>query len=127
MTVTNPLSKQIFQGDGQTSSWSFSFQLPVGSTGSDVYVAIVDNNGNITFLPQVGGNYTLNLNNNSIVYPNIGGISPLPANAQALPQGWQIVIFRTEQIVQLLNFLTQGTYSAASIMAAFDFLTLICQ
>ena len=124
MTVTNPINKNIFQGDGVTTAFSFTFQLPAGSNGSDIYLFVFDNLGNLT---AITSNFTLNLGGAQINYPTVGGVAPLAPGVNALPANWQMVAVRSESIIQALNLITQGPFSAAAIMAAFDYLTMICQ
>lgn len=124
MTVANPINKNIFQGDGVTTVFSYTFQLPSGSTGSDIYLFVFDNLGVMT---PIVSNFTLNLAAATITYPNVGGVAPLGLGVNALPANWQMVAVRSESITQALNLLTQGPFPAAGIMAAFDYLTMICQ
>lgn len=124
MTVSNPSNDNIFDGDGSTVLFSFTFQLPSDSTGTDIYVYVIDSAGNITLITS---NLTLDLVNKTVTYPVTGGISPLANGINALPAGWQLGVFRIEQLTQALNMTTQGPFPAAGIMAAFDKLTLITQ
>lgn len=127
MSVSNPLSKQIYNGDGSTTVWTYTFDIAAGLAGSDVVVIIVDSDGNLTFLPATGGNYSNDTVNKQITYPVTGGISPLDPSVNALPSGWQIIICRLEHITQAVSLVTQGPFSAQTIMSMFDYLTLICQ
>lgn len=124
MTVANPINKNIFQGDGVTTAFSFTFQLPAGSTGLDIYLFAFDNLGN-TY--PITSNFTLNLAAAQINYPTVGGVAPLAPGVNQLPANWQLVAIRIESITQALNLITQGPFSAAGIMAALDYLTMICQ
>lgn len=124
MTVANTNNKTICAGDGISTIFSWTFQLPSGSTGSDIFLFLVDNLGNVN---PVTSNYALNLGQGNLTYPVTPGQAPLPNGAAAVPVGWELVIVRTETIIQALNLVTQGSFTAASIMAAFDYLTMICQ
>ena len=124
MTVTSPINKNIFSGDGITTVFSYTFQLPAGSTGTDIYLFFFDALGNMT---AITSNFTLNLNNATITYPVTPGIAPLAPAETAVPANCQLVAMRIENITQALNMVTQGPYPAAGIMAAFDMLTFICQ
>ena len=59
MPISADPNKVIIAGDGQTTDFDFGsiFDLHAGSTGSDIYVFIVDASGNITHLTS---NYTVN-------------------------------------------------------------------
>lgn len=107
-----------------TTAFSYTFQLPAGSVGSDIYLFVFDNLGNMT---AITSNFTLNLAAATINYPTVGGVAPLGAGINALPANWQLVAIRIESIIQALSLVTQGPFSAAGIMAAFDYLTMICQ
>lgn len=124
MTVANPSNENIINGDGVTTVFGYTFQLPAGSTGSDIYVYIIDNLGNITLLAS---NFTVNVTLSQITYPVTGGITPLAVGVNALPVGWSMAIYRIESLTQALNLATQGPFPAAGIMAALDLLTLIAQ
>lgn len=124
MTVTNPVNKNIFSGDGITTVFSYTFQLPASSNGSDIYLFVFDNLGVMT---PITSNFTLDLNAATITYPVTPGIAPLAPAVAALPANWQIVAMRIESLTQALNMVTQGPFPAAGIMAAFDMLTFICQ
>lgn len=124
MTVTNPVNKNIFSGDGITTVFSYTMQLPAASVGADLYLFVFDNLGNMTLITD---NFTLNLANATITYPVTPGVAPLAPADTALPANWQLVVMRIESITQALDMVTQGPFPAAGIMAAFDMLTMICQ
>ncbi len=124
MTVANPSNVNIIAGDGVTTVFGYTFQLPAASTGSDIYAYVIDNLGNVTRLTS---NYTLNLQASQITYPVTGGIAPLVAGVNALPAGWTLAIYRIESLTQALNLLTQGPFPAAGLMAALDYITFIVQ
>lgn len=124
MTVAAQNTKIIYPGDDQTTVFAIPFDLPAGSTGSDVKVAVVDNDGNITTLTS---NYTVDTSAMEVTYPVTGGTAPLAPGVNALPANWQIVIYRIEALVQDLNLVTGGAFSASAIMAALDWLTMITQ
>lgn len=124
MTVTNPVNANVFDGDDSTTVFTYTFQVPAASTGTDIYVYVIDDEGNITLLTS---NYTLDLNAATVTYPVTPGITPLDPGVTALPAGWQIAIYRIESLTQALNMTTQGPFPAAGVMAALDMLTFITQ
>jgi hypothetical protein len=124
LTVANPVNFSIFQGDAATTVFGFTFAIPVGDTGSDIYVYYIAADGTITLLTS---NLTLDLNAKTVTYPVTPGISPLSPSESAVPVGAQLAVFRIESLVQALNLTTQGPYPAAGIMAALDYLTMIAQ
>ncbi len=124
MTVTDPTNDNVLDGDGISTVFGFTFQVPSASTGTDIYVYIIDDDGAITLLTS---NYTINLSAKTVTYPVVGGITPLAVGVNALPAGWKIAIYRIESLTQAMNLVTQGPFPAAGIMAALDQLTFITQ
>lgn len=124
MSLANQNSFNVFDGDAATTVFNWTFALPVGSTGTEIVVYIIDDEGVIT---QLASNYSQDLNTNQLTYPVQSGVAPLDPGVTALPVGWQIAIYRTEPITQGLSLTTQGPFPAASIMGALDYLTMICQ
>lgn len=120
MTVANPINDNILDGDGSSYVFGFTFDVPVGSTGTDIYVYIIDDEGTITLITS---NYTLNLSAKTVTYPVTGGIPPLSPSDNFLPSGWQIAVYRIESLTQALNLVTQGPFPAAGLMAALDMAT----
>lgn len=115
ISVSVQTSFNILQGDGVTTVFGYTFQLPTGSIGADIFVYIVNAAGTATLITS---NYTLNVALSQVTYPNSG--SPLPA-------GQKIAILRIENLVQSLNFITQSGFPALAVMAGFDYLTFISQ
>lgn len=124
MGLTESATKIIYAGDGDTTSFGITMALPANSTGTDIYVYVVDDEGNITLLSS---NYTVNVQALTVTYPNTGGVSPLPPGVNAVPTGWEIVLARVEPLSQTLALTNQGIWDGPSIDAAFDKLTMIAQ
>lgn len=124
MSVSVQNSFNVLDGDGSNDVFTYTFATPLGSTGTDVLVYVIDDEDNITLLAS---NYTLDLSAKTVTYPVTAGESPLEAGIDKLPAGWQIAIYRVEDIVQDLDLTTQGPFPAAAIMAQLDYLTFVCQ
>lgn len=124
MSLSDSANKIIYAGDGATTVFGITFALPLDSTGTDVYVYVVDDEGNVTLLDS---NYSVDVNAMTVTYPTVGGVSPLDPGVNELPNGWQLVLDRTEPMSQTLQLTNQGVLDMPSIEAAFDKLTMICQ
>jgi len=124
MSLSDSTTKVIYAGDGVTTEFDITFALPTGSTGTDVYVYVVDDEGNVTLLTS---NYSVDINALTVTYPTVGGVSPLETGVNALPVGWEIVLLRSEPLSQTVQLTEQGVFSAEAIESAFDKLTMICQ
>lgn len=124
MSLTDSSNKIIYAGDGLTTVFAIPFALPSGSTGSDVYLSVVDSDGNVT---QLASNYSVDVNALTATYPLVGGVAPLGVGVNALPNGWQLVITREEPLSQTLQLINQGVLDMPSLEKALDKLTMICQ
>ena len=124
MSLTDSATKAIYAGDGQTTTFAISPTLPTGSTGTDVYVYIIDNLGVVTLLTS---NYSVDLNTLLVTYQKQGGVLQLLAGINAVPSGWEIVISRYEPLSQNLALTNNGVWDGPSIDAAFDKVTMLCQ
>ena len=124
MSLSDASNKVIYAGDGMTTTFAISPALPTGSTGTDVYVYVVDNLGVVTLLTS---NYSVDLNTLLVTYPTVGGVLPLLPGINAVPNGWELVINRYEPLCQTLALTNNGVWDGPSIDAAFDKLTMIAQ
>jgi hypothetical protein len=124
MSISDSSNKIIYAGDGHTTGFAITMPLPADSDGSDVYVYVVDNNGVVTLL---NSNYSVNVGALTVTYPTVGGVAPLGVGVNALPNGWELVLNRTEPMSQNLALTNQGIWDGPSIDAAFDKLTMIAQ
>lgn len=113
MSVPSNLNKIVYNGNGVTTSWGFTFPVILST---DIEVILTDTTG-IDGDP-LSSNYTVDVSNGTVTYPTSG--SPLPS-------GWKITIIRVEPITQLTTLSTQGAFSAANIEDALDKLTMIAQ
>lgn len=124
MSLTASSNKILYAGDDQTTVFAITFALPTGSTGSDVYVYIIDDEGAVTKLTS---NYSVDVNALTVTYPTVGGVAPLGTGVNALPNGWQIALVREEPLSQTLQLLNQGVLDMPSLEKALDKLTMIAQ
>lgn len=124
MSLSDSSNKITYAGDDVTTVFAITFALPVGSTGSDVYAYVIDDEGNVTKLTS---NYSVDVNALTLTYPTVGGVAPLDPGVNALPNGWQITLVREEPLSQTLQLLNQGVLDMPSLEKALDKLTMIAQ
>ncbi len=124
MSLSASSNKILYAGDDVTTVFAITFALPTGSTGSDVYVYIIDDEGAVTKLTS---NYSVDVNALTVTYPTVGGVAPLDTGVNALPNGWQIALVREEPLSQTLQLLNQGVLDMPSLEKALDKLTMIAQ
>ena len=124
MSLTDSSNKIIYAGDDVTTVFAITFPMPYGSTGSDVYLYVVDDVGTVT---KLSANYSVNVNALTVTYPLVGGVAPLGVGVNALPNGWQLVVIREEPLSQTLQLVNQGVLDLPSLERAFDKLTMLCQ
>ena len=124
MSLSAQTNKLIYAGDGMTTAFDITFTLPTGSTGTDIFVYVVDNVGNVTLLTS---NYTVDLNTMKVNYPTVGGIAPLGVGVNAVPVNWELVLLRSEPLSQNLSLTNNGVLDMPSLEAEFDKLTMITQ
>lgn len=113
MSVPSNLNKIVYNGNGVTTTWSYTFPIILST---DLEVILTDNTG-VDQAP-LSSNYTIDTVNSVVTYPTVG--SPLPS-------GWKLTLLRVEPITQLTTLTTQGAFSAANIERALDKLTMILQ
>lgn len=124
MSLTASSNKIIYAGDDVTTVFAITFALPSGSTGSDVFLYVIDDEGNVTKLTS---NYSVDVNALTVTYPLVGGVAPLGVGVNALPNGWQLALVREEPLSQTLQLINQGVLDLPSLEKAYDKLTMICQ
>jgi len=124
MSLTDSPNKIIYAGDDVTTGFGITMPLLPNSTGSEIYVYVVDDDGVVTLLTS---NYTVNVGALTVTYPNTGGVAPLATGVNALPTGWELVILRSEPLSQTLALTNTGVWDGPSIDKAFDKLTMITQ
>lgn len=123
MTINLASNKVIYQGDGATTTFSFSFSAP--STNS-ITVITVDQFGNQ--VTQSPGAYTVVLNPPAGTNPTpVGGTVTFPVAGSPLPVGSQIVIVRELTTTQTVSLTNQSIIYPPVIEQELDYLTMIDQ
>lgn len=118
MTITNTANRVVFQGNGATTVWPFTFIIP---SVNDIVVTLVDvASGNETPLTPVQFTAT--------GYDNpAGGSVTYPLSGSPLSAATYLVIERTLALVQDTDLVNQGGAYPADIEGALDYLTMITQ
>jgi len=113
MTIASSINKHIYQGNGATTQWPFTFKI---FDESNIQIYLTDPSGAETKLDT---GYRVDKQNGYVKYPYPSG-TPLPS-------GWKITLFRVVPIVQETDLVNQGPFFAEVIEDAIDKLTVIDQ
>lgn len=115
MTISNQVTKRIYQGDNTTRTWEIDF--PLISAG-DLKVYLTSPDGEET--PLATG-FTLNASLTALTYPTIeSGLAPLAT-------GWSITLVRATPLTQEIDLIRQGDLDAEVLEQGYDKLTLLLQ
>lgn len=118
MTVQSNLSKHIYDGNGVTTEFPFTFPI---TAVNDIKVYYQDSNGALSLLTS---GYSINWsdgdNSGSVTYPSGGG-------AAILPTGCKLILLRVCDLVQLLDLSQTNGFKPAAIERSLDLLTMIVQ
>jgi hypothetical protein len=110
--VSSAINKNIYFGNGVTTSFNYTFPILLST---DIQVYTVDINGNVT---QQTSNFSVNTVTQSVLYPVSG--SPLAS-------GTQIILLRVEPFTQQVAASNQGPSPSPVVMGMSDKLTMISQ
>lgn len=113
MTIASSTNKHIYQGNGATKEWPFTFKI---FNESDIQVYITDASGTETKLTT---GYRVDTQNGYVEYPYPSG--------DPLPSGWKITLLRIVHLVQETDLVNQGPFFAEVIEESLDRLTVIDQ
>ena len=120
MTLANQQSTVTAEGNGATTSWTFTFIIPTEATCRlQVYDTTVDP---ATVTDVATGSFTITGLND----PD-GGVVTYPLSGSALVSGQFLTISRVLPIVQDTSIRNQGNFYPAAVERALDYLTMICQ
>jgi hypothetical protein len=115
MTISSDLNKHVYDGNGITINWPYTFQIILES---DIKVYLTSPEEVTTLLTA---NYEIDTDNSRVVYPT-------PASLlDPLPTGWHITLLREEPYTQETDLKSQGPWSAEVLELAYDKLTMLCQ
>lgn len=115
MTVQNPIVKNVYEGNGSTTVFPFTFALSANDGASvGVYVTNADTGQS----EKLTSGYTVNATAKTVKYPTSG--SPLAA-------GRKITIIRELADTQDLNLENLGPFYAESIEGQLDRIVMMIQ
>lgn len=115
MTISNQVTKRIYQGNNTTREWEIDFPL-IAPADLKVYVTSPD--GTETLLST---GYTLNASATVLTYPTVAsGLAPLAT-------GWTITLVRATPLTQEIDLIRQGDLDAEVLEQGYDKLTLLLQ
>ncbi len=123
MTVSTSLNKIIYQGNGATTVFPFTFP---GVAAADIQVFFTDVLGNVTLL--AASSYTLSLNAPTGTNPTgAGGSVTYNPLGVPIPINTSLTILRTLPLVQSTSLANQGTLYQPVEEAALDYLMMTVQ
>ena len=112
MTVATTLNKHIYNGDGLTKNWPYTF--PITAT-AEVHVYLTDALGAIS---EVGSNFLVDEENVYVTYP---------VDGDAIATGTKITLYREVPMTQVTDYKNQGPLNAETIESAFDKSAMVAQ
>lgn len=118
MTVQSNLSKHIYEGNGVTTEFPFTFPI---TAATDIKVYYQDVVGTLSLL--ISGytvNWTEGDESGTVTYPAASG-------AVKLQTGCKLVLMRICDIVQLLDISKSNGFKPSALESALDLLTMIVQ
>jgi len=120
MTITNTSSKEIKNGNGVATDFSFAF---VVNKTADLQVVHTDASDVETVLSEGVGtsNYVMNVSS----YPGAGSITYPASGAGILPVGETLTIARLVDLTQDTDLINQGAWNPSTVEGTFDYSRMI--
>lgn len=115
MTVANTNVKEVFTGNGLTTTWPISFSLN-GVTDEEILVYLTTISTGVSIL--LDSNYSVDLVAATVTYPTVG---------TAISSSYGIVIRRKLALTQETDLLNQGSVPAETLELSLDRFAMICQ
>lgn len=120
MTIRNQVSSVTAEGNGVTTSWTFTFLIPTTTSCQiQVYDTTVD--------PATTSSITSGQFSVSGIGVTTGGVVTYPLSGSPLSSGQYLTISRVLPIVQETSIRNQGNFYPAAVESALDNLTMIAQ
>lgn len=117
MTISVVSNAVVCQGNGATTSFDFSFPVPLAS---ELYVYYTDANGNVTTLAP-------NSYSTTGIGSSDGGSITYPLSGSPIASGTSLTIERIVPYLQLTSLVDQSGYYPNVVENALDLLTMMCQ
>lgn len=120
MTIRNQVSSVTAEGNGVTTSWTFTFLIP---TTASCQVQVYDTTVDPATTSSIGSSQF----SVSGIGVTTGGTLNYPLSGSALSTGQYLTISRVLPIVQETSIRNQGNFYPAAVESALDTLTMIAQ
>jgi hypothetical protein len=120
MTITSTSPREIKNGNGTATVFSFTF---VVNQASDLVVTLVDSNNNETVLTEGTGttNYSVSVSS----YPGTGSVTYPATLGTELAGNEQLIIQRVVDIDQETDLVNQGAWKPEQVENTFDYSRMI--
>jgi hypothetical protein len=120
MTISNQVSSVTTEGNGSTSSFTYTFKIPTtASCRVQVYDTTVDP---ATLVTVTSSAFTV-----TGIGANAGGVVTYPLSGALLSTGQYLTISRILPIIQTTAIAQQASFYPVAVENALDTLTMICQ
>lgn len=120
MTISNQVSSVTTEGNGATSSFTYTFKIPTtASCRVQVYDTTVDP---ATLVTVTSSAFTV-----TGIGSNAGGVVTYPLSGALLSSGQYLTISRILPIIQTTAIAQQSSFYPTAVENALDTLTMICQ
>lgn len=120
MTISNQVCSVTSEGNGVTTSWTFTFRIPTtASCRVQVYDTTVDP---ATLVTVTSSDFTV-----TGINAAAGGVVTYPLSGSPLSSGQYLTISRILPIVQQTSIAQQANFYPTAVENALDNLTMICQ
>ncbi len=117
MTVPAGSIKHVYNGNGVTRNWDFTFPIYTDD-GSDIKLYKTATDGTIT---EITSDYTVDVGASHVVYPTVASGLPL------LATGEKITLLRSETLSQDSDWKNQGPFNAEGVESVADKIMMILQ
>lgn len=125
MTVSTTSFKQVYNGNGSTTVWSFPFACP---NTQSIVVTIKDTSSGGILVLTPGVSFSVALNPLVGANPTpVGGTVTYPISGPPLPVGFEISIVRSLSFTQMTSLANQSIIYPAVVEKALDYLTMLIQ
>jgi len=117
MTVPAGSIKHVYNGNGVTRNWDFTFPIYTDD-GSDIKLYKTATDGTIT---EITSDYSVDVGASHVVYPTVASGLPL------LATGEKITLLRSETLSQDSDWKNQGPFNAEGVESVADKIMMILQ
>lgn len=115
MTVSTQIVKHVYDGNGVSIYWPYTFQFLESDT---IAVYLVSPAGVVT---KLASDFTIDTDNSRVIYPSV------ESGLDILPVDWKIVIARENPLTQELDLYRNSALDVESLEAAYDKAIMLLQ